>query len=105
MSYVTLNNVEIAVLKNALRRGDPDPGFHELLVTLGRLLDERTGQLYISPETLKTIQAYAGKKLSWHGLIFGILGRNMGGLFARERKGPGTPDISHNGEIGAERED
>ena len=85
MSYVTLNKVEIAVLKNTVRRGDPDLGFQELLVTLDRQLDENTGQLYVSEQTRELIVRYGGGKLSWHGVLFAILGRTMGDALNRKR--------------------
>lgn len=86
MSYVTLNKVEIAVLKNSVRRGDSDPGFHELLVTLDRQLDENTGQLYVSEQTREMIVRYGSGKLSWHGLLFAVLGRTLGDSINRKRQ-------------------
>ena len=81
MAYVTLNQKEIATLKSVARRGDGDAGYQELLSTLDRLLNERTGEIYISTSTLATLQRYGtGKasKPSWQGAIFSIFGRTMG---------------------------
>ena len=85
MSYVTLNKVEIAVLKNSVRRGDADAGFQELLVALDRLLDNNTGQMFISEQTLDLIKQYGSGKLSWHGTLFAIFGRTMGEVLSRKR--------------------
>ncbi len=85
MSYVTLNKVEIAVLKNSARRGDPDPGFQDLLMALDAQLDENTGRLFVSEQTRELIQRYGGGKLSWHGTLHAILGRTMGDLLIRNR--------------------
>jgi len=81
MAYVTLNQKEIATLKGVARRGDENPGFQELLSLLDRLLNENTGEIYISTSTLATLQRYGtgkGSKPSWQGAIFSIFGRTMG---------------------------
>lgn len=81
MAYITLNQKEIATLKSVARRGDENPGYQELLCLLDRLLNERTGEIYISTSTLATIQRYGSgdtSKPNWQGTIFSIFGRTMG---------------------------
>lgn len=80
MPCITLNEREIALLKSAVRRGDDDPGFQKLLVTLDQHLKEWTGQIEISQNMLELIQYYGcgGGRLSWHGTLFSIFGRTMG---------------------------
>ena len=81
MAYVTLNQKEIATLKGVARRGDENPGYQELLTLLDRLLNERTGEIYISTSTLATLQRYGTGKTSkpcWQGTIFSIFGRTIG---------------------------
>lgn len=81
MSYITLNQKEIATLKSVVRRGDENQGYQELLSMLDRLLNERTGEIYISTSTLAMIQRYGSGETSrpnWRGTIFAIFGRTMG---------------------------
>ena len=80
MSYITLNQKEIATLKGVERRGDENQGYQELLSMLERLLNERTGEIYISTSTLAMIQRYSSGEASkphWQGSIFNIFGRTM----------------------------
>ena len=91
MPHVTLTKQEIAVLKNAIRRGDSDPGFQELLVTLDRLLDMSTSQLFLSEDTLALIRLYSvgSRNPSWHAILFAILGRTVADFGRRvERDSP-----------------
>jgi hypothetical protein len=81
MAYITLNQKEIATLKSVARRGDENKGYQELLCLLDRLLNENTGEIYVSTSTLAIIQRYGSgetSKPSWQGAIFTIFGRTMG---------------------------
>ena len=81
-----LNDVEIAQLRNAARKGDPDVEFQKFLLVLNKLLDERSGKIYISQETLERIQKYGVEsKLSWRGLLHSIFGRVLGESLGKER--------------------
>lgn len=86
MPCITLNQREIALLKSAIRRGDDDPGFQKLLVTLDQQLKDRSGQIDIPQGTLELIQYYGcgGGRLSWHATLFSILGRTMGETFSQQ---------------------
>ena len=81
MSYITLNQKEIATLKGVARRGDENQGYQELMSMLDRLLNERTGEIYVSTSTLAMIQRYGSgdsSKPNWQASIFTIFGRTMG---------------------------
>ena len=81
MAYITLNQKEIATLKGVARRGDENKGYQELLCLLDRLLNESTGEIYVSTATLAIIQRYGSgekSKPNWRGTIFSIFGRTMG---------------------------
>lgn len=87
MPYVALSKTEMAILRNAARKGDADLGFQELLMTLNGLLEE-TGSLYISQSTLDLIQRYGAggcSKLSWQGTLHSIFGRTLGESLGRKR--------------------
>lgn len=87
MPDLALSNHEIAVLKSALRKGDPDPGFQELLLTLDRLLNPATGRIYLSQNTLELIQryGYGSGNMTWKGTLYAIFGRALGETLGRKR--------------------
>ena len=92
MPYVTLSKTEMAILRNAARKGDADMGYQELLMTLNSLLDDATGSLYISQTTLDLIQRYGAggcSKLSWQGTLHSIFGRSFGDTLGRKRDDSG----------------
>jgi len=92
MPYVTLSKTEMAILRNAARKGDADMGYQELLMTLNSLLDDTTGSLYISQTTLDLIQRYGAggcSKLSWQGTLHSIFGRSFGETLGRKRDDSG----------------
>jgi len=92
MPYVTLSKTEMAILRNAARKGDTDLGYQELLMTLNSLLDESTGSVYISQTTLDLIQRYGAggcSKLSWQGTLHSIFGRSLGDSLGRKRDDSG----------------
>lgn len=88
MATIKLNIVEIAILKSAARKGDPDEGFAELLLTLVRLTDDATGEIFVSQNTLELIQRYGGGggRLAWSGILFSIFGRSMGATLGRRKE-------------------
>jgi hypothetical protein len=59
MPHLTLNNVEISVLGQSVRKGDPDKGFQELLIRLDSLLDKRSGHIFLTNEVQEQLQEYA----------------------------------------------
>jgi len=92
MPYVTLSKTEMAILRNAARKGDADMGYQELLMTLSSLLEDNTGSLYISQTTLDLIQRYGAggcSKLSWQGTLHSIFGRSFGDALGRRRDDSG----------------
>jgi hypothetical protein len=107
MPSVTLTKTEIAILRNAARKGDADAGYHELLLTLDSLLDESTGGLFLSQSTLDLIQRYGAggcAKLSWQGTLHSIFVRSLGEALGRKRddsgrliqtEAPKPKDLSH----------
>lgn len=84
-TQITLNKREVALLKGAARRGADNAAFQDLLLTLGKLVNDRTGQIQIPPEVMVLIQRYGSDigKLSWHGTLFSIFGRTMGDAFGQ----------------------
>jgi hypothetical protein len=85
MSNLTLNKVEIAMLKGAVRRGDSDQNFNELLMTLDGLLNEKSGQMYVSQNTLDLIQKFGlgpGTR-TWRAILHGVFARSLGDQFGR----------------------
>ena len=92
MANVTLSKTEMAILRNAARKGDTDMGYQELLMTLNGLLEESTGNLYISQTTLDLIQRYGAggcSKLSWQGTLHSIFKRSFGESLGRKRDDSG----------------
>lgn len=83
MTHITLNKREVALLQSAARKGDDNIHFQELLNKLNRLVNDRTGQIQIPPEVMDMIRRYGSDigKLSWHGTLYSIFGRTMGGTF------------------------
>lgn len=92
MPIVTLTKTEVAILRNAARKGDSDLGYQELLMTLNGLLEEPTGKLYVSQSTLDLIQRYGAggcSKLSWQGTLHSIFVRSFGDALGRRRDDSG----------------
>lgn len=88
MATVKLNDVELAILKSAARKGDADQGFTELLLTLVRLTNDATGEIFVSQNTLELIQRYGGGggRLGWSGTLFSVFGRSMGATLGRKKE-------------------
>lgn len=86
MSYINLNKREIAQLESAVRKGDEDEDFQELLVTLDRLLNLETGEIFIPRHIADLIQRYGGSggKPVWRAALHSIFGRTMGETFGRK---------------------
>lgn len=87
MPHLTLTSQEVAILKNATRKGDPDQGFQELLSTLEALVDGKSGRVFLSQHTLDLIQRYgAGSgSMTWKGILLRIFGRTLGSTLGRNR--------------------
>ena len=85
MPYYTLNPMEVAVLKAAARRGDPDETYGALIATLGNLVDQGTGQISVSREQIAAIQKFAfeAKKATWQASLLTIFGRTLGSHLGR----------------------
>jgi hypothetical protein len=86
MSYINLNKREVALLESAVRRGDEDEGFEELLITLVRLTNIDSGEIFIPKPMLSLIQRYGGSssKPVWRATLHSIFGRSMGESFGRK---------------------
>jgi hypothetical protein len=86
MSYIKLNIRELAQLESAVRKGDEDEGFQELLLTLERLTDSDSGEIFIPRHIADLIQRYGGSggKPIWRATLHAIFGRSMGETFGRK---------------------
>ena len=80
MLHLTLNDVEIAILKSVARKGDANEEYRKLIATLSNLLDQRTGHLWVGPEHITRIQKFAfhSHNLTWQAALVSILGRTLG---------------------------
>lgn len=80
MLHLTLNEVEIAILKSLARKGDSNEEFRALIATLSNLVDQRTGHLWLNPDQLAAIQKFAfrSKNLTWQASLVSILSRSLG---------------------------
>jgi len=80
MLRLTLNEVEIAILKGLARRGDADAEYRALITTLSNLVDPRTGHLWLNPEQIATIQKFAfhSHSMTWQASLLSILSRSLG---------------------------
>jgi len=80
MLHLTLNEVEIAILKSVARKGDANEEYRKLIATLSNLLDLRTGHIWLGPEHIARIQKFAfqSRNLTWQAALVSILGRTLG---------------------------
>lgn len=87
MPHLTLTPQEVAMLKSAARKGDPDAGFQELLTTLEALVDGSSGRMFVSQNTLELVQRYgAGSgSLTWQAILFRVFARTLGDSLGRKR--------------------
>ena len=97
MLHLTLNEIEIAILKSVARKGDANEEYRALITTLSNLVDQRTGHLWLGPEKIAAIQKFAFRShnLTWQASLVSILSRTLGptlsgsqentGLLTRER--------------------
>ena len=88
MQSITLNKKEVARLKSAIRRGETNSQFQELLDTLDGLLNEETGQIHISDKTMASIERFGSvvNKPSWQGILYSVFGRTLREAFSNSER-------------------
>lgn len=91
MANLNLNPVEVAILRSATRRGEPDADFSDLLHTLNSLCDRQTGGMYIARNILEDIQKFGldRKNPRWQATLVSIFRRTLGEHLGREQDDPG----------------
>lgn len=87
MANLNLNPVEVAILRSASRRGDPDDNYSDFLLTLNGLCDGKTGGMYVAKNTLEDIQSYGldRKNPRWQATLFSIFRRTLGEKLGRDQ--------------------
>ena len=80
MLHLTLNEVEIAILKSLARRGDSNEEYRALIGTLSNLVDGRTGHIWLGPEKIAEIQKFAfrSRNLTWQASLVSVFKRTLG---------------------------
>jgi hypothetical protein len=80
MLHLTLNEVEIAILKSLARKGDANEEYRALITALSNLVDQRTGHLWLGPEQVAKIQKFAfrSQNMTWQASLLSILSRTLG---------------------------
>ncbi len=80
MLHLTLNEVEIAILKSLARKGDSDEEYRKFIMSLSNLVDQRTGHLWVGPEQIAAIQKYAfrSQNMTWQASLSAVLKRSLG---------------------------
>lgn len=92
MANLILNPVEMAILQNEARRGDPDENYSDFLQTLESLCDKRTGGMHISKTTLAQIQEFGLDRRNprWQAILFSVFRRTLGDHLGRDRDDSGS---------------
>ncbi len=96
MANLNLTPVEVAILRSASRRGDPDMEYSDLLQTLNGLCDSHTGGMFVAKKTLEEIQNFGldRKNPRWQATLFSIFRRTLGDRLGRDQAASG-PLLEH----------